>query len=228
MVDAVGSCHFKTTKGSAVGSLHALCVCKVNQNRSAFHLNASTFWAFGHKLLAKTVSERLEGEALSDGALVTRMHVAWVSEVATYCHPSVGQCFGKATLTVAEVRPRMAGRDAAELHEVEGQFRFVKIVAPTLFEERKELFVEFNIVGVALTLVPNHTLWVQALQGAHTRIKKVVRHEGMTLQGHLACRHIALCSATRPILSEVALRPAVKHLREVEFKRTAVNPAFRS
>ena len=179
MEDSVGSCHFKTTKGSAVGSLHALCVCKVNQNRSAFHLNAGTFWAFGNKLLAKAVSERLKGEALSDGALVSRMYVSFVSEVATYCHPSVGQCFGKATLTVAEVGPRMAGRDAAELHEVEGQFRFVKIVAPTLFEERKELFVEFYIVSVALTLVPNHTLWVQALQGAHTRIKKVVRHEGM-------------------------------------------------
>ena len=227
MENTVCACHFKATKCGAVGSFHALCVCKVNQNRGALHLNAVAFWTFGYQILAKGVAERLEGEALSHGALVAGMHVSFVSEVATYCHPSIGKRFGKATLTVAEVRPRMAGRDAAELHEVEGQFRFVKIVAPTLFEERKELFVKFYIVGITFTLVPNHTLWVQALQGAHTRIKKVVRHEGMALQGHFACRHIALCSATRPILSEVALRPAVKHLREVEFKRTAVNPAFR-
>ena len=93
------------------------------------------------------MAQCLEGETLTHWALVAGVHVSFVSEVATYCHPSVRKVFCKLALAISEMGPRLTRCDTAELHEVERQFRFVKVIAPTLFEERKELFVEFYIVG---------------------------------------------------------------------------------
>ncbi|EJX08912.1 hypothetical protein EVA_02975 [gut metagenome] len=128
-----------------------------------------------------------------------------MSQVGTHRHPGVGLSVRQSSLAVAEKRPGMASRNAGKLHKMERQFRIVPELAPAGLEQGEEPLVEFYIVGIGFTLVPNDTAKRIVLQGCNTALEEVTRFIGMALQRILRLLDILSGPLACPFLRMVIL-----------------------